>query len=125
MEGKYFCTKDDVRSTLDKYGVAVVPNVLSPKELEEMRDGMFSYLEYITQNFEVPIDRNDSKTYKEYFNILPNRGMLMQFWQIGHAQFVWNLRQNPKIAEIFARIWDCTPEELLVSFDGAFRSKWY
>lgn len=138
MENKYFCTKDLVRSTVYKYGVAIVPNVLSEEEIENMRDGMFEYLEYITKNFEVPIDRNDPSTYKEFFKILPNRGMLMQFWQIGHAQFVWNLRQNPKIAEIFAKIWYCTPEELLVSFDGAsfhfppeitkrgkFREFWY
>ena len=138
MESKYFCTKDNVRATVYKYGVAVVPNVLSEQEIEEMRNGMFSYLENLTQDFEVPIDRNDPKTYKEFFKILPNRGMLMQYWQIGHAQFVWNLRQNPKIAEIFAKIWYCKPEELLVSFDGAsfhfppeianrgkFREFWY
>lgn len=116
---KYYCANDKVRETVDKYGVAIVKDVLSEEEIEDMRDGMFSYLEYITQDFEIPIDRNDSDTYEEFFKIIPNRGMLMQHWQIGHAQFVWNLRQNPKVADIFAKIWDCQPEELLVSFDGA------
>lgn len=119
MDGKFFCTKDQVRETVYKYGVAVVPSVLSHEEIEEMQNGMFSYLEYITKDFEIPIDRNNPKTYKEYFKLLPNRGMLMQFWKIGHAQFVWNLRQNPKIVDIFAKIWYCKPEDLLVSFDGA------
>jgi hypothetical protein len=45
--------------------------------------------------------------------------MLMQHWQVGHAQFVWDLRQNRKIVDIFAHMWKVTPEELIVSFDGA------
>ena len=45
--------------------------------------------------------------------------MLIQHWQIGHAQFIWNLRQNPKCAEVFANIWSCNQNDLLVSFDAA------
>ena len=45
--------------------------------------------------------------------------MLLQHWKVGHSQFIWNLRQNPKIVNIFAKIWDCKQDELLTSFDGA------
>jgi hypothetical protein len=31
----------------------------------------------------------------------------------------WNVRQNPKVVDVFAKIWNVEPEELLVSFDGA------
>jgi len=44
--------------------------------------------------------------------------MLIQHWQIGHAKFLWDLRQNPKIVDIFAKLWNVSSEELLVSFDG-------
>ena len=34
------------------------------------------------------------------------------------AQFVWNLRQNEKVAGIYSKLWDTPKEELLTSFDG-------
>jgi hypothetical protein len=45
--------------------------------------------------------------------------MLIQHWSIGHAQHVWDLRQNPKIVDVFAKIWDCNREDLLTSFDAS------
>jgi hypothetical protein len=42
--------------------------------------------------------------------------MLLQHYSIGHAQYVWNLRQNPKIVRIFSTIWNRV--SLLTSFDG-------
>jgi len=44
--------------------------------------------------------------------------MLIQHWNIGHMQSVWNIRQNKNIVDIFSTLWNCTNEELLVSFDG-------
>jgi hypothetical protein len=45
--------------------------------------------------------------------------MLIQHWSIGHAQFIWDLRQNPKCVEVFSKIWDTASEDLLSSFDAA------
>lgn len=116
---KYHCTKDNILETLDKYGIAIVNNVLSEKEIKNMQDGMFLYIEYLTQDFEVPFNRYKPETYVEFFKLLPNKDMLMQFWQVGHAQFIWDIRQNPKVVELFASIWNCKLEELITSFDGA------
>jgi hypothetical protein len=44
--------------------------------------------------------------------------MLIQNWGIGHAQHIWDIRQNPKIVEIFAKLWKCNKDDLLVSFDA-------
>ena len=44
--------------------------------------------------------------------------MMLQHWGIGQSQFVWDIRQNPKVAEVFAKIWECEVENLIVSFDG-------
>ena len=49
---------------------------------------------------------------------MPLHGMLVQYWGVGQSQFVWDIRQNPKVAAVFAKLWDVEPEELLVSFDG-------
>ena len=65
------------------------------------------------------IDRHDNSTWKHYYDLLPNHSMLLQHWKIGHWQSIWDIRQNPKVCDVFSKIWDVPKEELLVSFDGA------
>lgn len=105
-----------IMETIHKYGVAIVPNVLNGDEIESMNEGMWIYLETITDGL---IDRNDNSTWKHYYDLLPNHSMLLQHWKIGHWQSIWDIRQNPKVCDVFSKIWDVPKEELLVSFDGA------
>lgn len=116
---RYVTTKENVKKVLEKYGVAIVPNVLSKDEVENMKSGMWDYLENVTSKFDLPIDRSNKHTWRSFYNLLPLHGMLVQHWQIGHAQYVWDLRQNPKCVEIFSKIWGVKTNELLTSFDGA------
>ncbi len=116
---RFLATKDTVLKVLDQYGVAIIPNVLNEVEITNMKDGIWSYLEHITSEFDIPIDRNIEKTWKSFYQLLPMHAMMIQHWQIGHAQFLWDIRQNPKIVDVFATIWNVKPDELLVSFDGA------
>lgn len=113
---KYVAT--NFKDTLDKYGVAIIPNILSDQEIKNMKNGMWDFLERITSQFEIPINRSNQETWKEIYKLFPLHSMLIQHWKIGHAQFLWDLRQNPKILDIFANLWNISPEELLVSFDG-------
>ena len=69
-------------------------------------------------DFTLSIDRNNNKTWKEFWKLYPNHSMLIQHWGVGHSQVTWDLRQNPKIVDIFAHYWECPQEDLLVSFDG-------
>ncbi len=115
---KYVTTKEGVRDTLNEYGVAIIPNVLNEEECEEMRNGMWEYLEHITSDFEIPINRNNEESWRSLRLLYPKHSMLIQEWNIGHTQLSWNLRQNPKIYEIFAHIWNVAARDLLVSFDG-------
>lgn len=117
---KYICKSvAEVKSMLDKYGVAILPGVLDALECDKMKTGMWDYLETITQKFKIPIKRDKPESWTEFKKLWPKHSMLLQQWSIGHAQFIWDLRQNPKILEIFATIWNVKPEDLLVSFDGA------
>lgn len=116
---KYITTPENIKKTIDKYGVAIVPDVLDENELTSMRNGMWDYLEGVTQAFDIPMDRNNPKTWVEYLKMYPKHSMLLQNYGVGHSQFVWDIRQNPKVAGVFANIWNCEPEELLTSFDGA------
>jgi hypothetical protein len=118
---KYLTTAHKLKDTVLKYGVAIIPNVIDENECNNMLSGMWDYIEHITQKWQKPnkvIDRNDKSTWREYYKLLPLHSMLMQYYGVGHAQVAWTLRENPKIVDIFAELWNCKPEELLVSFDG-------
>lgn len=121
---KYKCMPQTMEETLKKYGVAIIPSVLNKDECNDMIKGMWETLEYITQDFENtktdggPIKREDESTWRSFYNLFPGHSMLVQHWGVGHAQYVWNVRQNPKILDIFSKIWKVSPKELLVSFDG-------
>lgn len=114
---KYTCTKETLKTTIEMYGVAIIPSVLDEDECVAMVDGMWSFFEHISQNWKTPIDRNDVETWREFYKLYPLHSMLIQYWGIGHMQASWDLRQNRKIIEIFAHFWET--DDLLVSFDGA------
>ena len=117
MYKTFYTDVENVKHTLKKYGVAVIPNILSKKQVKRMRKGMWDTLEQMSQKLQVPIDRDDTDTWKKSFaKFYPKHSMLIQYWGIGHAQFVWDVRQNLKVKEVFEKIWD--EEKLLVSFDG-------
>lgn len=115
---KYIASIEDVKIVLDTYGVAIIPNVLNEKECNEMNEGMWNTLEYLTSDWEKQINRNNPESWREMSKLYPKHSMLIQNWSIGHAQYLWNIRQNPKVIEIFAKIWKCKNEDLLVSYDA-------
>jgi hypothetical protein len=45
--------------------------------------------------------------------------MFMQHYGLGHDQFIWELRQNTNIVDVFAALWGIAARDLLVSFDAA------
>jgi len=115
---KYVTSIENVRNTLDMYGVAIIPNVLDENECSNIVNGIWNYFEHITQNWDAPLKRDDTKTWREIYKLFPLHSMLFQYFNIGHSQVCWDIRQNPKVVSIFAKIWNCKEEDLLVSFDG-------
>jgi hypothetical protein len=116
---KYVTDAENLRNTLSEFGVAIIPSILNEDECRSMLSGMWDFFEHITRVWEVPISRNDEETWSQIYKLYPMHSMLFQYWNIGHAQTVWDLRQNNKILTIFSNIWNCNKEDLLCSFDGA------
>lgn len=115
---RYITTKESLKDTIKKYGVAIIPSVLDNNECNNIVNGLWNYFEHITQDWDTPIKRDDETTWREIYKLYPLHSMLFQYFNSGHAQVSWNVRQNMKIVEIFAHFWNCRPDELLVSFDG-------
>lgn len=109
---------DDVKTTLEKHGVAVLPSVLSTAECAAMNRGMWDTVEHLTSGLLQPVARGDPNTYNSVFELTPNHGGLFQHHSWGHAQYVWDVRQNPKVAKPFEAIYGATADDMLVSFDG-------
>jgi len=115
---KYVTDSENLKKKLNKYGVAIIPNVLNDNECKKMVNGMWNFFETITEDWDYPIKRNQEKSWKNFYELYPKHSMLFQNWGVGQAQVSWDLRQNPKIVNIFSKLWSVNPEELLVSFDG-------
>ena len=96
---------------LNKDGYCIINNVLTDNECNQTITEVWDWLE----GLETGIDRADSDTWKNDKWPHDNHGIIQHF-RIGHAQFIWNLRQNKKIIDIFATLWNT--KELLVSFDA-------
>jgi len=103
---------------LEKYGVAVIPDVLNLEEISNMKNGMWDTVEHLSSLCQVPIDRTDPETWNTWYSLNPTHNMLMQSYSIGHAQFIWDIRQNSNVSNVFSKIWSCQPDELLTSFDA-------
>jgi ectoine hydroxylase-related dioxygenase (phytanoyl-CoA dioxygenase family) len=115
---EFYTTPDALQSTLNTYGVAVIPSVLSAEECKDMEAGFWATLGTLTVTWETPISKDNSASWVGLLELFPMHSMLIQHYGIGHAEFVWALRQNPAILDIFSRLWKVPAEELLVSFDG-------
>ena len=109
---------DNVKQKIESDGYCVVKNVLSQSKLKKAKKGLWETFNYLSQNFDKPIKQNDEKSWRSIYNFYPLHSMLLQHWKIGHSQFVWDIRQNKKVAKVFSKIWNVPSKDLLVSFDG-------
>ena len=100
---------------LNEYGICVIQKVMNKDECFEIINGMWEYLEHATSKWETPINRNNKLTWN-ITDFIPLHSMLIQHYSIGHAQFVWNVRQNKNLVNVFKFLWDI--EEVVTSYDG-------
>lgn len=118
MYKNYDTTVEKLSEKLEEYGVAVIPNVLTHDETKQLQTDMWTLLSYLTTNMEHPIQKDKPETWSSFYELYPLHSMLLQHYSIGHHQVVWDIRQNKNIVDIFSKIWNTKPEDLLVSFDG-------
>lgn len=116
-EGLVGYNAKDVLRILKEKGVAIYRGVLNAEECEAMNDGMWDTAEHLTSGLVEPLERNKPETYKGIFDLGIKHGGLIQEFGWGHAQYVWDVRQNPKTAMVYREIYgEETP--LLVSMDA-------
>lgn len=92
---------------LHTHGWAVTP---VPDWEPEFTQTFLTWFESCSPNF----NRNDRSTWKKENMPTMLHGILKHYF--GHTELQWRIREL--CAPIFARIWGCTPEDLLCSYDG-------
>ena len=107
------CGLSTLKSTLDQYGVAILPAVLMEKEQEILGDGIKNHFLNICPE----LNLKDPKTWKlQLQGLFLSRGMLCQHFNSGHIKEIWDLRANPKIMKAYQTLY--SGEDLIVSYDG-------
>ncbi len=114
---KYETTLEQAELKLTKYGVCVIPNILSKDECKSCVSDIWAHLEHSSSEWETPMKRTDKSTWSMK-NFNPQHSMLVQHYAIGHCQAAWNIRQNPKVVEAFSHLFDTKQRDMLTSFDG-------
>ena len=96
---------------LEEFGYCVIPNVLSVFETEILYQRVWH--EFIEKAW--PHCRmNDMSNWKDAFPKHNNKGIFSG--PAGQIQVMWDLRQDQRIVDVFAQIWNT--EDLIVSMDG-------
>ncbi len=111
----HYCPLAEVKDKLARDGVAVVRNALTPDELTQARQLKWKMLSELSSG---TMKESDPKTWDFLFKLYPLHSMLIQHWGVGHSELAWHIRQAPGVADVFARVWDSEPEDLITSFDG-------
>ena len=93
-------------------GYVVIKDILSPEE----HNTVFNLFENDINSVSSAFDISDSSTWKiENTPLMYGKGMGV-FNGFGQSNFMWELRTNPKIQNIFKKVHNC--EELVTSLDG-------
>jgi hypothetical protein len=96
---------------LEELGYCIIPQILSAPETELLYQRVWQeYVEKAWPNCKMD-DRSD---WKETFPMHNTYGIFAG--PAGQIQVMWDLRQDPRIVDVFAKIWNT--RDLIVSMDG-------
>ncbi|HEV8050847.1 MAG TPA: phytanoyl-CoA dioxygenase family protein [Parachlamydiaceae bacterium] len=96
---------------LEEQGYCVIPEVLSKSETEILYQRVWKeFVEKAWPN----CNMDDRSNWNEVFPMHNKLGIFAG--PAGQTQVMWDLRQDPRIVDIFARIWNTS--DLIVSMDG-------
>ncbi len=110
----FFCTctlKASYLEDLEEKGYCVIPNVVSDEEAKCLYERVWH--EFIEKAWP-DCHMDDRSNWKEAF---PKHNPIGIFaGPVGQTQVMWDIRQDPRIVDVFAKIWNT--EDLIVSMDG-------
>ena len=101
------------KQELHEKGYTVVDWRLTEEECARLLGSMLEGLQHITCG---RIKAGD--TFEHLEDLQPSHHVLLQQFGVAHMQWVWDIRQHPAVAGVFADIWGCEPKDLITSMEG-------
>jgi len=95
-------TPDEIKNSLVQNGYCVIPNILTPDEIEYCKNSFKNWQQSIPYHDEIHQIINPNGIYKYHC--------------AGHTRHAWFIRTRPAVQQVFKDLWDT--DELIVSFDG-------
>jgi len=110
-QAQTFCpltTLHQLKETLDKYGVAVLPDVFTSAECETVKTRMFEYLAREHQ-----VTKPD-----DFKRLKPLRGGMMKSYGIALQKEILDLKTDERVVDSFRQIW--AEKELTTALDSIY-----
>lgn len=108
----YECSIENVRNQIESIGIAVV-QVFQASDCSEFRSRAWADMKRL-----INMSPDDPKSYPNLNKVSEPGSMIIRHIPLGHLQWVWDIRQDPRVAEVFAAIWGVASEDLITSFDS-------
>ena len=96
-------TSDEIKNELATKGYCIVPNILTPEEIE--------YSKLCFQGWKDSIEN-----FNNVHNLINHSGII-RYHNIGHTRHAWFIRTRPNVKNIFKNLW--ATDDLIVSYDGS------
>ena len=93
----------DINRELETKGFCVIPDVLSSQEVNDIKQLFYKWQSTIPNHNKIHNQIDPHGIYK--------------FHNVGHQEHAWAIRTNPKVVDVFKKIWNT--DKLVVSFDGS------
>jgi hypothetical protein len=93
----------DYIKQLETKGYCVIYDVLSNREVDDAKDLFYKWQKTISNHDKIHNKIDPHGIYK--------------FHNVGHQEHAWAIRTNPKVVDVFKKIWNT--DKLVVSFDGS------
>ena len=92
-----------IKNELDINGYCIIDNVLDESEIDQSKEMFYNWQKTIFNHDKIHNTVNPHGIYK--------------YHEIGHQRHAWFIRTNPKVQNIFKKLWNT--DDLIVSFDGS------
>lgn len=104
-------TSTSWKDSLEEQGYAVVPDVLSPDECDQIWNRFSHFSEYVMFN---PLT---AESYDHSKRFMAVHGIITLPSAISYASFVDDVRSHNAVKELWASIWNCHIDDLVCSLD--------
>lgn len=102
-----------LREVIANEGVAIVTNVLTPSDIESAKSGMVDWIKERVPNFSIDDPSTFAAAARSTFI-----HRIVKHYGVGQAQFMVDLRSNPRVLQMFSAIHNIPVDQLRCGFDG-------